>query len=80
MRADADNRRNPGAWRRAAMAADHRAAYFGPLLAYASFPCADWTARDTNRFTGPFEPPTATPSSRREQVPTLPPTTAAQWQ
>lgn len=59
--ADGDNPRSPLAWPLAARAADRQAPYFGSLMAYASFACADWRAHDDDRFVGPFNRRTANP-------------------
>ncbi|BFU44533.1 alpha/beta hydrolase [Krasilnikovia sp. MM14-A1004] len=50
-------------WARQAAAADRRAPYFGRAWAWASVPCArnDWTVRDEDAYTGPFNRRTAHP-------------------
>jgi pimeloyl-ACP methyl ester carboxylesterase len=53
--ADSDSPRDPGVWPAAAAAADRRSPYFGALYAWASVRCADWPARDADRYTGPFD-------------------------
>ena len=60
---DSRNPRDPLAWRRAAAAADRRAPYFGRLWTWASAECAGryWTARDEDRYLGPFTRRTAAP-------------------
>jgi pimeloyl-ACP methyl ester carboxylesterase len=58
---DGDNPAEPAAWPGAARDADQRAPHFGSLMAYFSFPCAAWQARDAGRYTGPFDRPTAHP-------------------
>jgi pimeloyl-ACP methyl ester carboxylesterase len=58
---DADNPDEPSAWARAATQADLTYPYVGAYWVYNSAACADWPARDTDRYTGPFTRQTATP-------------------
>ena len=56
---DPDNPDHVSAWARAARAADRRDPYFGrPWIWFGSI-CASWPARDTDRYTGPFNRRTA---------------------
>jgi pimeloyl-ACP methyl ester carboxylesterase len=56
---DPDNPDHVSAWARAARAADRRDPYFGrPWIWFGSI-CASWPAKDTDRYTGPFNRPTA---------------------
>jgi hypothetical protein len=59
--ADTDSPRNPFAWPALAAAADRRAPYFGSFWAWVTVQCAQWPARDTGRFAGPFDRRTANP-------------------
>jgi pimeloyl-ACP methyl ester carboxylesterase len=58
---DSDSASNPWVWPRYARAADRAAPYFGSRWAYVSLPCATWPARDADRYTGPWNRPTAHP-------------------
>jgi hypothetical protein len=53
--ADSDSPRDPRLWPAAAAAADRRSPYVGAPYAWASVRCADWHARDEDRYTGPFD-------------------------
>lgn len=53
--ADSDSPRNPFIWPAAAAAADARSPYLGAPWTWASVTCANWLARDEDRFTGPFD-------------------------
>ncbi|HKA09185.1 MAG TPA: alpha/beta hydrolase [Candidatus Dormibacteraeota bacterium] len=57
--ADSDNPHDPFAWPRAAAEADHRAPFFGAAWTFVSMPCANWAARDQDRYTGPWDRPTS---------------------
>lgn len=59
--ADSDSASNPWVWPRYARAADRAAPYFGSAWAYVSLPCATWPGRDADRYTGPWDRPTAHP-------------------
>ncbi len=59
--ADTDNPRDPFAFPRAAARRDRKAPYFGAQWAYGSIACADWPARDDDRYTGPWTARTAHP-------------------
>jgi pimeloyl-ACP methyl ester carboxylesterase len=55
---------NPSAmsrWTKEAAAADRETPYFGADWTWLSLPCATWPARDRDRSTGPFDPPTENP-------------------
>jgi len=58
---DTDSASNPWVWPRYARAADRVAPYFGSRWSYASLPCATWPSRDADRYTGPWNRPTANP-------------------
>jgi len=58
---DASNPRNPFEWPRFARRADHQAYPFGSPWVYASLPCATWPVSDPDRYTGPWNRPTAHP-------------------
>lgn len=58
---DSDSASNPWLWPRFARAADRAAPYFGSLWSYISLPCVTWPARDVDRYTGPWNRPTAHP-------------------
>ena len=58
---DSDHASNPRLWPRYARAADRAAPYFGSRWTYVSLPCATWPARDADRYTGPWNRPTAHP-------------------
>ena len=58
---DSDGASNPWVWPRYARAADRVAPYFGSYWSYVSLPCATWPARDADRYTGPWNRPTAHP-------------------
>jgi pimeloyl-ACP methyl ester carboxylesterase len=58
---DSASASNPWAWPRYARAADRAAPYFGSYWAYVTLPCATWPARDADRYTGPWDRPTAHP-------------------
>jgi pimeloyl-ACP methyl ester carboxylesterase len=59
--ADSDNPDDPFLWPEAARRADDRAPYFGSAWTYVSMPCASWQAQDPDRYTGPWDRPTANP-------------------
>ena len=61
MCADTDGPHDLSAWPRLAAAADRRAPYFGAAWTWSSVACAHWPARDTDRFTGPYDRHTANP-------------------
>jgi pimeloyl-ACP methyl ester carboxylesterase len=58
---DSDHASDPWMWPRYARAADRAAPYFGSYWAYVTLPCATWPARDADRYTGPWNRPTAHP-------------------
>lgn len=58
---DSDGASDPWVWPRYARAADRVAPYFGSYWSYISLPCATWPARDADRYTGPWNRPTANP-------------------
>jgi pimeloyl-ACP methyl ester carboxylesterase len=58
---DSDSSSDPWVWPRYARAADRVAPYFGSYWSYVSLPCATWPARDADRYTGPWNRPTANP-------------------
>jgi pimeloyl-ACP methyl ester carboxylesterase len=58
---DSDSASNPWVWPRYARAADRAAPYFGSYWSYVSLHCATWPARDADRYTGPWNRPTAHP-------------------
>jgi hypothetical protein len=58
---DASNPSNPFEWPRFARRADHQAYPFGSPWVYVSLPCATWPASDPDRYTGPWNQPTAHP-------------------
>jgi pimeloyl-ACP methyl ester carboxylesterase len=58
---DSDNPADPWVWPQYARAADRAAPYFGSPWTYGSLPCATWPARDADRYTGPWDRPTAHP-------------------
>jgi len=58
---ETDNPRNPHRWAPVARLADRQAPYFGALWTFLSQACATWPARDSDRYLGPFDRPTAAP-------------------
>jgi pimeloyl-ACP methyl ester carboxylesterase len=56
---DAANPRDPAVWRDYARRADRVARGFGPYDVYKTLPCATWDAKDTGRYAGPWNRPTA---------------------
>jgi hypothetical protein len=58
---DSDNPSDPWLWPAYALRADHQAPYFGSLWMYLSLPCATWPVKDPDRYTGPWNRPTANP-------------------
>lgn len=58
---DTDSPRAPYAWPAIAAGADLRSPYFGAEWAWTSVQCAKWPARDTDRYAGPYDRPTANP-------------------
>ena len=56
---DATNPRDPAVWWDYAGRADHIARGFGPYDVYKTLPCATWDVRDPDRYTGPWNRPTA---------------------
>ena len=58
---DGDNPRNPWVWPRYARRADREAYPFGSPWVWLSLPCATWPASDPDRYTGPWDRPTANP-------------------
>lgn len=58
---DSDGASDPWLWPRFAGAADRAAPYFGSYWSYVSLHCATWPARDADRYTGPWDRPTAHP-------------------
>lgn len=58
---DSDNPRNPWDWPRYARRGDREAYPFGSPWVYVSLPCASWPASDPDRYTGPWNRPTAHP-------------------
>jgi pimeloyl-ACP methyl ester carboxylesterase len=58
---DSTNPSNPYEWPRYARRADHQAYPFGSPWVYLSLPCAVWPASDPDRYTGPWNRPTANP-------------------
>jgi pimeloyl-ACP methyl ester carboxylesterase len=58
---DTSNPTNPWEWPRFARRADHQAYPFGSPWVYVSLPCATWPASDPDRYTGPWNRPTAHP-------------------
>ena len=59
---DSDNPSNPWVWPFWARRADRAAPYFGSLWVYhGSLACATWPAEDPDRYTGPWNTPTANP-------------------
>lgn len=48
-------------YRRLGVTEDQRVPYFGPIGVYDYMPCAAWPGRDTDRYTGPWNRPTAAP-------------------
>jgi pimeloyl-ACP methyl ester carboxylesterase len=58
---DTSNPSNPWAWSRYARRADREASPFGAPWVYASLPCATWPGADPDRYTGPWDRPTANP-------------------
>ena len=58
---DSGNPANPFEWPRYARRADRQASPFGSWWVYRSLPCATWPASDADRYTGPWDRPTAHP-------------------
>jgi pimeloyl-ACP methyl ester carboxylesterase len=58
---DSTNPSNPWVWPRYARRADRAAPYFGSAWVYSSLFCATWPAVDPDRYTGPWNRPTANP-------------------
>ncbi len=58
---DVPNPRDPGSYPRQAAFAYARSGAFGPFRAWALEPCALWPAFDADRYTGPWNVPTANP-------------------
>ena len=58
---DSDNPSSPWLWPLYAHKADREAPYFGSIWGYLSLPCATWPAKDQDRYTGPWDRPTANP-------------------
>jgi pimeloyl-ACP methyl ester carboxylesterase len=58
---DSSNPSNPWLWPRYARRADRQAGPFGSPWIYGSMPCATWPASDPDRYTGPWNRPTANP-------------------
>ncbi len=56
---DAENPRNPAVWWNYARRADQVARGFGPYDVYKTLPCATWDLKDTGRYAGPWNHPTA---------------------
>jgi len=61
MCSDTNNPPNPFVWPRYARRADRQAYPFGSPWVYWSLPCATWPASDRDRYTGPWNRPTAHP-------------------
>ena len=61
MCADASNPADPKEWWRSARLAERRAPHLGAALVYNSLACATWPAVDDDRYTGPWNRPTANP-------------------
>ncbi|GAA4551101.1 alpha/beta hydrolase [Amycolatopsis samaneae] len=59
--ADSSNPRDPELWWRYAKAADRVGRGFGSYDLYLSLPCAMWPVADPDRYTGPWNRPTAAP-------------------
>ncbi len=57
--ADAANPRDPAAWPKYATRADREGRGFGSYDLYLSLPCAFWPSSDPDRYTGPWNRPTA---------------------
>jgi hypothetical protein len=53
--------RSPLAWPVAAAAQDRVAPYFGSAWTFPSQACATWPGKDTDRYLGPYDRPTAKP-------------------
>jgi pimeloyl-ACP methyl ester carboxylesterase len=56
---DAANPRDPAVWWDYARRANQIARGFGPYDVYKTLPCATWDVSDTDRYTGPWNRPTA---------------------
>lgn len=56
---DSSNPRDPAAWSRYARLADQEGRGFGSYDLYLSLPCAFWPVSDPDRYTGPWNRPTA---------------------
>jgi pimeloyl-ACP methyl ester carboxylesterase len=59
--ADSDNPPTAAAWVRNARASDGAYPYFGRLRGWENSACASWPGHDDDRYTGPFDVPTANP-------------------
>jgi hypothetical protein len=59
--ADSDVPRDPQIYSRLAVTEEQRVPYFGPIGVFDMMPCAFWPARDTDRYTGPWNRSTAAP-------------------
>jgi pimeloyl-ACP methyl ester carboxylesterase len=58
---DSPNPRNPASYPAQAALAYARSGAFGPYRAWTTEPCARWPAFDADRYTGPWNVPTANP-------------------
>lgn len=61
MCSDSENPRDPRVWAGFARIADRSGRGFGAYDTFKSLPCATWPVRDTGRYTGPWNRPTAAP-------------------
>jgi pimeloyl-ACP methyl ester carboxylesterase len=59
--AESPNPRNPEAFRQLDVTASKRAGAMGPNIAWIATACATWPAKSANRYTGPWNRPTANP-------------------
>ena len=59
---DTRNPTDPMAYGDLAARADRRAPYVGAYWTYVTLPCSVWPARDTDRYTGPWQVRTANPA------------------
>lgn len=59
--ADTINPRDPQAWRQLAVTAFKRAGAFGTFQSWSDSACATWPAVSADRYTGPYNRPTANP-------------------
>jgi pimeloyl-ACP methyl ester carboxylesterase len=59
--ADSDVPRDPRIYSRLAATEERRVPYFGPIGVFDMMPCAFWPGRDADRYTGPWNTPTAAP-------------------